>query len=199
MHTQVSWTSDLLVGRADSLATYTVYKSRQAVLSSRPTTTCELHCFPYRLRQAASFVFRPRGPRKLIPLLQSRFKIRSDSYGYIDMVSFSRIFSARCRCFGDLLAGSMDDEGIASVVAAPFAVTLTMCHYEGKCTERGTSSLGKDTNSDLRRTVKKKKKERNKRNKKTYGGPALLYGIQTSWWQKLEDSGKHCTYLWTSG
>ena len=75
------------------------------------------------------------------------------------MVSFSRNFSARFRCFGDLLAGSMDDEGTASVVAAPFAVTLTMCHYEGKCTERGTSSLGKDTNSDLRRTVKKKKKK----------------------------------------
>ena len=94
------------------------------------------------------------------------------------MVSFSRIFSALFRCFGDLLAGSMDDEGITSVAAAPFAVTLTMCHYEGKCTERGTSSLGKDVHSDLRRTVNKK--ERNERNKKTYGGPALLYGIQTS-------------------
>ena len=29
--------------------------------------------------------------------------------------------------FGDLLAGSMDEEGIGSVVAGPFAVTLTMC------------------------------------------------------------------------
>ena len=30
-------------------------------------------------------------------------------------------------CFGDLLATRMDEEGNSSVIAAPFAVTLTMC------------------------------------------------------------------------
>ena len=30
-------------------------------------------------------------------------------------------------CFGDLVAGSMDEEEISSVVAAPLAVTLTKC------------------------------------------------------------------------
>ena len=35
--------------------------------------------------------------------------------------------SARFGCLGNLFAGSMDEEGIDSVFAAPFAVTLKKC------------------------------------------------------------------------
>ena len=69
-----------------------------------------------------------------------------DGYIYMDGL-LSRFVLRPFACFGVLLAGSMDEEGIGSVVAAPFAVTLTMCHCEGKCAEKGTS-LRKDACAD---------------------------------------------------
>ena len=39
----------------------------------------------------------------------------------------SYVFCVPPNCFGDLLAGSLDEEGIGSVVVASFEVALTMC------------------------------------------------------------------------
>ena len=52
------------------------------------------------------------------------------------MIPYSAVFVLRaCACFFlDLLVGSLDEEGIGSVVAAPFAVTPDDGrHRVGKC------------------------------------------------------------------
>ena len=79
------------------------------------------------------------------------------------MRSFLLAFrAARLRCFGDLLAGSMDEEEIGNVVAAPFAVSLTM-FVSGMANALKEERVVKEGMSVL-----------------TCGGPALLCGSRTS-------------------
>ena len=88
----------------------------------------ELHCFTCRLATGSTFVFRLRGPSKVISP-SSRFKISSDSYIDIDSLFSCLVLHA----FRSLLRRSRRrehgwlGEGIGSVVVAPFPVTLTMC------------------------------------------------------------------------
>ena len=85
------------------------------------------------------------------------------------MDSFLSRFVLRAfACFGDLLARRMDEEGNGSVIAAPFAVTLTMC-----VTVKGNALTEEWVGGMSVPTCR----------------PALLCDICTSRWQRLEDSG----------
>ena len=85
------------------------------------------------------------------------------------MDSFISRFVLRAfACFGDLLTRRMDEEGNGSVIAAPFAVTLTMC-----VTVKGNALTEEWVGGMSVPTCR----------------PALLCDICTSRWQRLEDSG----------
>ena len=91
----------------------------------------ELHCFTCRRRQAVLLFSGYEARARWYPLLlpSSRFKISSDSYIGIDSLFGCLVL----RAFRSLLRRSRRrehgwlGEGIGSVVAAPFPVTLTMC------------------------------------------------------------------------
>ena len=62
-------------------------------------------------------------------------------------------------------------EGIGSVTVAPFAVTLTMCVTVKANAQKEDQVWGEDVHADL--------------------WVALLCGIGTGWWQRLEDSRRN--------
>ena len=113
--------SSLATARTGSLATYSLGLSDSTV--DLWQVEQELHCFTSVDVDRHHFVSRLQGQSKLISFIQgSRLAVTDISIWilYSGSRSVFRVFT----CFGDLLAGSMDEEGVGSVVAAPFAVTL---------------------------------------------------------------------------
>ena len=119
--------------RPGSLATYSGRVRHVRWLLTwqcREQTTSRARVALFHLSTAtgSTFVFRLRGPSKVISP-SSRFKISSDSYIGIDSLFGCLVL----RAFWSLLQRSRRrehgwlGEGIGSVVAAPFPVTLTMC------------------------------------------------------------------------
>ena len=96
--------------------------------NDKSSQTCTAWSLHLSMATGSTFVFRLRGPSKVISP-SSKFKISSDSYIDIDSLFGCLVLRAfrsllrqsRCREHGWL------GEGIGSVVVAPIPVTLTMC------------------------------------------------------------------------